>query len=185
MHFGHVNIRDYCPARQALGSDVAAMNEQLIERWNETVMPSDLVTIVGDLVMGRKKETLPLVARLNGRKYLLPGNHDLMFDRHGASRSRANVKYEQVGVRVLPYDAMYDTVDGHRVLVCHFPYAGDSTDKDRYVDQRPLDRGDVLLHGHVHDAWRTNGRQINVGVDVWDYRPVSEAALAELIRTMD
>lgn len=38
-----------------------------------------------------------------------------------------------------------------------------------------------LLHGHVHDQWQVNGRQINVGVDVWDYRPVEVGRLAELI----
>lgn len=33
----------------------------------------------------------------------------------------------------------------------------------------------MALHGHVHEKWRVLGRQVNVGVDVWDYRPVAEA----------
>ena len=36
---------------------------------------------------------------------------------------------------------------------CHFPYVGDSGDRDRYVEHRPPDRGEWLLHGHVHDKW--------------------------------
>ncbi|MGI8875264.1 MAG: hypothetical protein ACR2KP_13270 [Egibacteraceae bacterium] len=37
-------------------------------------------------------------------------------------------------------------------------------------DTPPDRRLDVLKHGHVHSSWRTNGRMINVGVDVWDSR---------------
>ena len=55
---------------------------------------------------------------------------------------------------------------------------GDSGEEDRYVDRRPADDGGWLLHGHVHERWRWHRRMINVGVDVWDYRPVAEAALA-------
>jgi calcineurin-like phosphoesterase family protein len=31
-----------------------------------------------------------------------------------------------------------------------------------------------LLHGHVHEKWRQQGRMVNVGVDVWDFTPVAE-----------
>lgn len=44
-----------------------------------------------------------------------------------------------------------------------------------------MDDGGWLLHGHVHEQWRQHDRMINVGCDVWDYRPVAEAALAALI----
>ena len=67
------------------------------------------------------------------------------------------------------------------MLAGHFPYEGDSHDEDRFTRWRPVDDGAWLLHGHVHTSWQVNGRQINVGVDVWDYAPVSEAALAALI----
>lgn len=56
-------------------------------------------------------------------------------------------------------------------------YQGDSHDDRRFVGQRPADAGLVLLHGHVHERWKVNGRQVNVGVDVWDYRPVSDAQI--------
>jgi hypothetical protein len=49
---------------------------------------------------------------------------------------------------------------------------------------RLRDEGLPLLHGHVHEAFREartprGTRGINVGVDVWDYFPVSEQRLAE------
>lgn len=53
---------------------------------------------------------------------------------------------------------------------------------DRYREERPADEGRWLLHGHVHERWRQRGRQINVGVDVWDYAPVSLEAIEGVIR---
>jgi len=72
-------------------------------------------------------------------------------------------------------------VGGVRVVACPFPYRGDCYDHDRYVSHRPADAGAWLLHGHVHERWKVRERMINVGVDVWDYAPVAERALAELI----
>ena len=63
------------------------------------------------------------------------------------------------------------------MLLCHFPYRGDSQEQDRFPDDRPIDKGEWLLHGHVHDRWSQNGRMINVGVDANDFTPVSETAL--------
>jgi calcineurin-like phosphoesterase family protein len=39
-----------------------------------------------------------------------------------------------------------------------------------------------LVHGHVHGAWRQNGRQINVGVDQWDFKLVSHEKILEMIK---
>ena len=74
-----------------------------------------------------------------------------------------------------------ELADGTVVDVDHFPYEGDSRDEDRYGDWRPKDNGRVLLHGHVHSSWRTNGRMINVGVDVWDHAPISELQVIGLV----
>jgi calcineurin-like phosphoesterase family protein len=55
-------------------------------------------------------------------------------------------------------------------------------DKDqRYSQFRPIDKGQWLLHGHVHEKWLHRKRMINVGVDVWNFTPVSEAQITELM----
>ena len=70
------------------------------------------------------------------------------------------------------------------VVACHFPVAGDSQIQDRFSDHRPEVSADAwLLRGHAHEKWKINKRQINVGVDVWDFRPVSEETLLDLIRS--
>lgn len=54
------------------------------------------------------------------------------------------------------------------------------TNDDRYPDRSPEDHGQFLIHGHVHQAWKANGRQVNVGWDVW-HKPIPEDELIELL----
>ena len=184
LHFGHANIIRYC---NRPFNSVDEMNEALIDRWNAVVAPDDIVMVLGDFAMGRIDDTLPLAARLAGDKVLIPGNHDRCWFGHydPDSKRRAWVqRYLDAGFSgVSPYGSQgMFLADGARpVTAHHFPYAGDSGPEDRYSEFRPPDRGGWLLHGHVHDAWKVNGRQINVGCDVWGYRPVSTPEIVALI----
>lgn len=38
---------------------------------------------------------------------------------------------------------------------------------------------DIFLCGHVHEKWKRRGSIINVGVDQWDFRPVTLYELLE------
>lgn len=51
------------------------MDEALIEKWNAKVKPDDKVYVAGDVVINRK--ALHKVGRLNGKKHLVKGNHDI------------------------------------------------------------------------------------------------------------
>lgn len=177
LHFGHANIIRYSSRPFP---DAEAMNRALIERWNDTVAARDEVWVLGDFALGRIEFTLPLAQQLHGRKRLLAGNHDRCWSGHGRRAQAWVSRYEQVGLEV-HQDQLELEVAGTEVLACHFPYHGDSHDKDRYVEARPVDRGQWLLHGHVHERWRQRDRMINVGVDAWDYRPVSADELGRLM----
>lgn len=179
LHFGHVNILTYTPQRRAyLGlSDtdtVVEMNEAIVDLWNTQVAPDDTVWVVGDVAMGKVHENILYVQRLNGTKHLFLGNHDRP---HPIATSNTDKReawaqeYRSVGFREQFFQApMY--FDGILANVCHFPYGGDHTtdrynaeDIARYV---PVDDGRPLVHGHVHDMWKTNGAQYNLGIDAWD-----------------
>lgn len=177
LHFGHKNIVRYCG--RPFG-DVDHMNLALSQAWWELIAPDDHVWVLGDVAMGVIAETLPLVERLPGHKHLIAGNHDRCWTGHG-ERSRDWLgRYEAVGFESIASAATIDLA-GVEVLLSHFPYRGDSGPTERYLEHRPIDDGRWLLHGHVHDVWRQDGRQINVGVDAWDQRPVSEQEIAALI----
>jgi len=40
------------------------------------------------------------------------------------------------------------------------PVSGDSQEQEQFPDARPIDKGEWLLHGHVHNRWSQNGRMV-------------------------
>lgn len=72
---------------------------------------------------------------------------------------------------------------GIEVELNHFPFDADHDPNEiRYKHWRPADRGQVLIHGHIHGMWRTNGVQINVGMDAWESRLLHYDEVTELVR---
>ncbi len=181
LHLGHANIIGFCdrPWRS-----VEEMNEALIERWNARVHATDVVVILGDFVLGNKEQNLPLVRRLQGHKQLLPGNHDNVWP--GGRRNWRDwlAAYADVGIEVIemlpPQLSLPATIGSTPTQLAHFPRFGDSHDQDRYTAWRPTEPG-LLLHGHTHTSIRLAEDHLHVGVDAWDYAPVSEDELVALL----
>lgn len=177
-HLSHFNMTCAPDSKNLCGrpwASVDEMNEALIELWNDTVPAGATVWYLGDFAMGKIADSLPLVGDLNGDIHLFPGNHDRCFPFTSAKKVKDwTQKYLDAGFVSVQWPKM--EYDGF--AVSHFPYVGDSHDNDRYDDWRMPDEGLPLIHGHVHDSWQfqhsPNGSiMVNVGVDVWDYRPVS------------
>ena len=127
-HFGHTNswqkftLADGSPLRPFTSTE--EMDETMIERWNAKVQPHDTVYHLGDVVINRK--SLPLIKRLNGRKILIRGNHDIFRD-----EDYRDVGFEQIhGVRVF--------VD--KFIMSHIPLHPDCVSE----------RFKVNVHGHLH-----------------------------------
>jgi len=181
LHLGHHNIIGYCDRPFA---GVEEMNAALLDNWNRLVDPDDTVWVVGDFAMGRIEESLGLTARLHGHKILVAGNHDRCWYGHGSRGEEWVDRYLSAGFeRIVQGSASVELDDQVSATVCHFPYRGDSHDRDRYVEHRPVDDGSWLVHGHVHEKWAREGRMINVGVDVAGYRPIRATAIAEMVRS--
>jgi len=181
-HFLHARINDLAGRPFA---SVEEATEEMVYRWNERVSANDTVYVLGDVCMGPLAESLAIIPRLNGLKFLVPGNHDRVSSLYKGSAQKKgewNVAYREAGFRVLP-EQTHTMLGDVPVLLCHFPYTGDSHDEDRYELARPIDEGAWLLHGHTHAKERVSGvRQLHVGVDAWDFAPVSEEELLALVR---
>ncbi|TLP79460.1 metallophosphoesterase [Nesterenkonia sphaerica] len=189
QHIGHANIIRYCDRPV---SDLDDMDQMLISRWNETVSAEDEVWVLGDYAMKDYARGLSLLPQLNGTKYLVIGNHERCSptQRDGHLHLPA---YLEAGFTVAVTQAETYlppvTPDGEelRVLLSHYPYSGEShSQQDRHERFRYRDLGHPLLCGHVHTEWQTQltprgSVQVNVGVDQWDFRPVSAAEVHRTI----
>lgn len=178
QHFGHQNIIEYC---ERPFHSVGEMNSVLVANWNAVVGERDTVHVLGDVALGRREESMPLISRLAGHKILYPGNHDRCWYGHGERALRLEQAYLDAGFEAIRQGPVSLGVGDREVLLCHLPYRGDSGDTERYGQFRPVDEGRWLIHGHVHEKWRCLGRMINVGVDVWDFTPVAEKIVAGLM----
>ena len=127
-HLGHTNswekftLSDGSPLRPFTSTE--EMNETMIERHNAKVKEQDTVYFLGDVVINKKY--LELVKRMNGRKILVRGNHDIFKD-----EDYREVGFQQIhGVRVF--------VD--KFILSHIPLHPDCV----------TERFKVNVHGHLH-----------------------------------
>lgn len=168
QHFWHKRICEYS---NRPFSSVEEMNEALIERHNLVVKPNDRVFHLGDVGFCNSTKLAEIVRRLNGKKYLVLGNHDL--SQSAMLRAGFSIVSKEIQTRFAENEAPW--------LLSHYPYTADERHGSKYQDLCPQDNGLWLLHGHVHELWKQKGRQINVGVDVWDYSPVHITAIRNLM----
>ena len=72
-HFSHEAIIKYCcrPFKT-----VEKMDEALVKNWNEVVPEDGIVFHLGDVGFGQPKYINDILRRLNGKIYLVIGNHD-------------------------------------------------------------------------------------------------------------
>lgn len=183
QHFGHANIIRYC-ARPFDGPE--EMDEGIIDRWNDTVGRDDEVWVLGDYSLLDHDKGLSYLPRLNGTKYLVIGNHDRcspsQTEGHLYVRQYIEAGFASVVTQAeVTLPAVEPAGNELQVLLSHYPYAGESHAKqDRHQRFRYRDLGQPLVCGHVHTEWRTQISsqgtvQVNVGVDQWDFRPISAA----------
>lgn len=166
-HFGHTNswekfkLPNGDPLRPFTSTE--EMDETMVERWNAVVRPQDTVYHLGDVVINRK--SLHHVKRLNGKKRLVRGNHDIFKDED----------YREVG-----FESLYGVrVFVDQFILSHIPLHPDSV----------TERFRVNVHGHLHagevmtksrpapyvDTYedRIDPRYLCVSVENTDYRPLS------------
>lgn len=179
LHFYHTNVIAYC---NRPFTSVEEMNEMLVKNWNETVGPDDLVYVLGDFSLAIRPVEL-FTKRLNGRKILVSGNHDWCHPANKKARGDRMAgmvaKYIENGFEAV-YQHMVIHVDGEEINLSHMPYREDDTDQ-RFFNHRLINNGNWLFCGHVHEKWQRKGNMINVGVDVWNMRPVALETLMEII----
>ncbi|MEM9812035.1 MAG: metallophosphoesterase family protein [Pseudomonadota bacterium] len=153
-HFGHGKL---CRGRPF--ADAAEMDRVMIARWNARVGPEDHVYHLGDFHWSNKPaEIARTLAQLNGTKTLIWGNHD-------HTRTRMQEGWHEV-VQIKEIER-----EGRRIVLCHYPM----------LEWPGAWRGALHFFGHVHGQVPPLDRRCDVGVDAWDFRPVT---LEEILARM-
>ncbi|MCR4843353.1 MAG: metallophosphoesterase family protein [Eubacterium sp.] len=137
LHFFHSKLNDSMDCRGFSSGE--EMNEYMIRRWNERVTKKDEVVILGDLSVGSAKETTDILMRLNGKLYMIRGNHDHFLESRDFDENRF--------VWVRDYAHMHD--EGRLVVLSHYPMPAYSCQYRRNKKDEPIT---YMLYGHVHDT---------------------------------
>jgi calcineurin-like phosphoesterase family protein len=122
----------------------------IVSGWNEQVQPEDLTYILGDVAFCPAQKAVDFLRRLNGRKILIEGNHDVkaLHDKSFRNCFEEIHKYHEINY-----------VDGNiSAKVCMFHY--------RIFEWNQCHRGSVHCFGHQHgNGAATNNRSMDVGID--------------------
>lgn len=164
-HFSHTNVLRYC--RRPF-KDVQEMDNELIKRWNSVVKPEDTVYILGDFSLKGSEDVdwyRRILKKLPGEKHLILGNHDTLKPFTYIDVGFASVHtHLHLNDMMTPEHEMWD-----EIILAHDPSVS------------VMDRSKLYLVGHVHDLFKICKNAVNVGVDVWDYTPVSLKQIEELV----
>lgn len=165
-HFDHENIIRYC---HRPFSNVAKMNEVIINNWNATVGHDETIYFLGDWTFGRGHRPAKYWERqLKGNIISIRGSHD-----HGES-----------GIQFRDFEQIH--TEGYDFLLIHNPNRNDKYQTQEQKQKLENWHGWVI-HSHVHNNNMDeypfiNGEKktINVSVEVINYRPVSLKYLLSL-----
>ena len=159
-HYNHANILEYCKDTRPFET-IEEHDEALIRNWNAKVGPEDVVWHLGDFAMGDRKVGVNALRQLNGQVNFIHGNHDQKILKMTEFTDQLNWHgpYKEIALK-------FD--DGFKVPVtlCHFPL--------EIWNHRH--HGAWCFHGHTHGSFPSPNwqRRVDVGVDVWNFAPVSQ-----------
>lgn len=160
-HLKHRNILKHQKQRiEKMGlkdeNDIEGHDKYIIDMWNRLVQKHDIVYIVGDFVISNKEETKKVLEKLNGKKYLILGNHD------SSSRKGLENYFEWIGEmkevsfkkNLYPF-LTYDLY----CFMCHYPMKSWNNKA----------KGALMIYGHTHcnsnSEMKGNDLELNVGLD--------------------
>ena len=126
-HFGHNAVLKY---DKRPFQTIEEMETLMVKSWNKAVRTSDTVYILGDFCWQGAEEWLRLVKKLNGKKVLLKGNHDL-------KHFPEELQNKFIGI----YDYLEVDDQGRKVILSHYPIL---------FYRRSNNPKYYMLCGHVH-----------------------------------
>ena len=173
-HFGHNNIIRFCNRPFKTTEE---MDEFIINNWNSIVKDDDIVFHLGDFAFAPDRRWRELISKLNGKIYLILGNHDVS---RLPDDKIMSLFYRVDNQLMLKIDGKYKVYLNHFPFLC---YDG--------VYRNP-ENCTIQLHGHVHEHPGCTGKDIDrlcyrfpyqydVGVDNNAFTPISWEKVLNII----
>lgn len=173
LHFCHQNILKFCNRPWKTTEE---MDKALIENWNSVVGKDDIVFDLGDFAFAPNWRWKEILSQLNGKHYLILGNHDI-------TRWPGD---SIMGMFAGVFQQLILKIDGRVVYLNHYPYlcfGGAWRNPQNAAWQ---------LFGHIHSGPKCTGKdcdrlnnifpyQYEVGVDNNNYTPISWEQVKEKI----
>lgn len=155
-HFKHRNIIKYCSRPF---KDTDEMDGIMIENWNKVVRPNDIVRYLGDFSLAGPETVMKYRYRMNGIwELFLQGNHD----RSSLLAEQSNLAATIIRGKRTAWTGLFH--DKQKVILTHYPPV-------------KIRDNNIYLFGHTHQHIPISDNNqkniINIGVDAWNYSPVS------------
>ena len=164
LHLNHYNSIKYCN-RPFVSVD--EMNNEILLRWNSRIKQEDSVYLLGDVALGHKNRCKELLDRLNGKIYLIRGNHE---------RSVLNPVCQPRFEWVKALETITPQYKGkaYIIVLCHYAL--------RVWDRKHF--GSYHLFGHSHGNLQPIPGELSmdVGVDTNNFYPYH---ISEIIEKME
>jgi len=167
-HLQHKNIIQYCTRPYP---NVPTMDDKIIENWNKVVKRGDTVYHLGDFAFCcRRDEVEAFIKRLNGQIHLICGNHD----KDNVRKAKGFASVRDIKKITVKYKDEWGRELYQDIVLCH--YAMKVWEKSGH--------GSWQLYGHSHGTLPDDKHsfQCDVGVDNWNFTPVSFAQIREVMK---
>lgn len=165
-HFGHKNIIKFSE-RPFKG--IQEMDEILIQKWNEKVKPEDEVYHLGDFGLSSSGKLRQILNRLQGKIYLINGNHE-------KSAQACHTRFEWIKdyYELIVKDDEFDR--GEQMIVL-FHYALREWNASHW--------GTYHLYGHSHGTLADDPTSLSfdIGVDCHNFYPLSYEEVKAIMKT--
>lgn len=172
-HFGHRKLLEFYKNREQLAGGtneeaIERFDSAMVERWNSLIGRGDTVYHIGDFGGGTTESSIKVLRRLNGKKQLVPGNHD--------RKLVQNAEFLRQWTVVHPYSYKEVSVEGQKIVLSHFPM----------WEWNQIHRGAWHIHGHLHGKpHHIPGKILDVGVDGHHLYPYELDEVAWLMNQAD
>lgn len=160
LHLGHKNILKLC---NRPFKTIEEHDSYIINRYNELISDDTTIYILGDICWNQSYENYKnIFTQLKGKKYVVLGNHD---------NKQNLIRCKKDGLICDLFENKTIQIDNIRIFLAHFPYR----------EWNGFYKGAYHFYGHCHGILDDFYQSTDVGIDCWEYEPVSFEEVKEYI----